>query len=80
MAKKHHEFSHTTVHHHGDGSHTVHHHHESGDAKKDAEYARPDYGGMMDGMHENLSGEVPQGPGEEEAAAPGTPGGAPAAA
>jgi hypothetical protein len=74
MAKgKHHEFSHSTVHHHSDGSHTMHHHHP--DPAKDVEHAVADHQGMMDSMQANLGA-----PAEEAAeAAPGMPGGAPAA-
>jgi hypothetical protein len=71
MAKKKHEYSHTTVHHHKDGSHTMKHHHESGDPKKDLEYAVQGHDEMMDGMQHNLSGEG----GGEEAAEAGAGGG-----
>jgi hypothetical protein len=76
MAKKSHEFSYTTVHHHKDNSHTVHHHHES-DPAKDIEHAVADHDGMMDSMQSNL-GE-PAGEAEAAGPAPGTPGAAPAA-
>ena len=67
---KHHEFSHTTVHHHKDGSHTMKHHHQS-NPEKDMEYAVPGHDEMMDGMQSNLA---PQG-GAEEAQEAGAAGG-----
>lgn len=65
MEKKHH-FSNTTVRHHKDGSHTITHHHESGDEKRDLEYAVADHDAMMDGMHRNLSPEMTGAEGEGE--------------
>ena len=63
---KHHEFSHTTTHHFKDGSGHTHHHHESGDTKKDVEYAHLDHDGMMDGMQQHLGGGAgAEEPGEE---------------
>jgi len=80
MAKKHHEYSHTTVRHHSDGSHTITHHHHSGEPHKHKEYAVLDHDGMMDGMHENLSPEMAgAGGAEEEGLAAGAAGEARAA-
>lgn len=72
---KHHEYSHTTIHHHHDGSHTIKHHHHSGDEMKHKEYAVLDHDGMMDGMHQNLGPEMAgAGGGAEEAAEAGAAG------
>jgi hypothetical protein len=73
--KRHHGFTHTTVHHHKDGSHTVHHHHEKG-PEHDVEHAVADHDGMMDSMHEHLSPEMAGGEGgAEEAMEAGASGG-----
>ena len=73
---KHHEFSHSTVHHHKDGSHTMHHHHEK-DAAKDVEHAVADHDGMMESMQNHLAPPEPGEGGGEEAMEAGAAGGAP---
>lgn len=52
----------------------MHHHHESGESKKDMEYAVPDHDGMMDGMQQNIGGGAGAAEAEPE---PGAAGGAP---
>jgi len=72
MAKKHHKYTHTTIHHHDDGSHTIEHHHEDGKSHK--KYARHDHDSMMDGLMDHTA------PSSEEMAAAPAGGAAPAGA
>jgi hypothetical protein len=71
---KKHEFTHSTVEHHGDGSHTIEHHHKDG-AHKNVKHAVHNLDGVHDSMQDHLGSPNPG-----EAAADAGDHGIPAAA
>ena len=69
---KHHEFTHSTIEHHGDGSHTIEHHHKDG-AHKNVKHAAMNLDHVHDSLQDHLGAPPTEGDHELDNGVHGVP-------